>query len=98
MSEKFIVKYVRDTKDNSPIGCIVAVSRTKFGACFLHKVDRPKSRKELLELALERAKDPDFITDMCNVDCPSGVKKWEVPHCMREFYRRMVARSERYFK
>ena len=97
MSEKFIVKYVRDTKDNSPIGCIVAVSRNKFGACFLNKVDRPKSKKELLELALNRAKDPDFITDMCQND-RSDVEKWKVPHCMRTFYKRMVARSERYFK
>lgn len=97
MEDKFIVKYVRDTKDNSPIGCIVAVSRTKFGACFLNKVDRPKSKKELLELALNRAKDPDFITDMCQSD-RSDVEKWKVPHCMRGFYTRMVARSERYFK
>ena len=97
MAEKFIVKYVRDNKDNSPIGCIVAVSRKDFGACFLNKVDRPKSRKELLELALERAKDPNFVTDMCQTD-RSDVEKWKVPHCMREFYKRMVTRSERYFK
>lgn len=100
MAAKFIVKYVRD-KFGSPIGCVVAINRDIIGCCYLNKIDRPKSRKELLKLALSRAKDRKKglwkVTDdeVCK---EHNGKIWLVPQCMKTIYREMIERSHRYFK
>lgn len=97
MDRKIIVKYVRDKKDHSPIGCVVGIDREKLGCCYVNKADRPKSKKEMLELALKRAEDNKFVTDMdSNADNPE--KMWKVPGCMRTIYSEMLDRSRRYFK
>lgn len=94
---KIIVKYVRDNKDRSPIGCVVAIGRETLGCCFVNKEDRPKSKTEMFALALQRAQDNEFVTDMdSNADNPE--KTWRVPHCMRAIYSEMIERSRRYFK
>ena len=98
---KYIVKYVRD-KLGCPIGCIVGIDREILGCCFVNKADRPKSRKEMRELALERALmaangkwkpwagEGDFVK--------TNDYDWVVPNCMREDYNTMIERSKRYFK
>lgn len=101
MAAKFIVKYVRD-KFGSPIGCVVAINRDIIGCCYLNKIDRPKSRKELLNLALARAEDRKKgmwkVTDDDKVYKEHNGEIWLVPGCMRKIYREMIERSHRYFK
>ena len=97
---KYIVKYTRD-KFGCPIGCIVAVDRDAVGCCFVNKEDRPKSRKEMRELALDRAlmaldgKWKAYMHPGDFVGCPDF---WVIPNCMRKDYEMMVERSKRYFK
>ncbi len=100
---KFIVKYVRDKNDNRPIGCVVAIDRDILGCCYLNKADRPKTKKELVNLALERANKRKFgewkiseepFTYRTNDD----MDVWYIPQCMREIYNEMKDRSHRYFK
>lgn len=92
----FIIKYARD-KERRPIGCVIAIGRETLGCCFVNKEDRPKSKTEMFTLALQRAQDNKFVTDMdSNADNPE--KTWKVPHCMRAIYSEMIDRSHRYFK
>lgn len=100
MDPKFIVKYVRD-KENRPIGCIVAIDRNILGCCFVNKADRPKSKKEMLEYAKERAykaAEGRFKVSMDKNDFVHNNDFWTIPNCMRKDYEYMKERSTRYFK
>lgn len=100
---RFIVKYIRDKNDNSPIGCVVAIDRDILGCCYLNKADRPKTKKELVTLALERAvkrrsgewkisEKPSIYKTNDDMDV------WNIPQCMIKIYNEMKDRSHRYFK
>lgn len=97
MDRKIIVKYVRD-KNYCPIGCIVGIDREQLGCCYVNKADRPISKKEMLELALKRANDRSFNTDMDPDQVENPDNQWKVPACMRTIYDEMIDRSRRYFK
>lgn len=92
-----IIKYARD-KERRPIGCVVAIGRETLGCCFVNKEDRPKTKTEMFALALQRAQDPTFNTDMDPDQMTNPVNQWKVPHCMRKIFNEMIDRSRRYFK
>ena len=98
MNRNIIVKYVRDNKDYSPIGCVVGIGREQLGCCYVNKADRPISKREMFALALERAEDDTFVTDMDPDQMENPVNQWKVPACMREIFTEMLDRSRRYFK